>query len=77
LDYKVMRYYGLYKEERYKPVDVIYKDWKDILKVRTAQGLERKMISEAYERQDGEQLELSMKKQEGKKNMIATRKRFD
>ncbi|EGO6085804.1 TPA: DUF3991 domain-containing protein [Enterococcus faecalis] len=77
LDYKVKRYYGLYKEERYKPVDVIYKDWNDILKVRTAQGLERKMISEAYERQDGEQLELSVKKREGKKKMIATRKRFD
>ncbi|MGT9032920.1 DUF3991 domain-containing protein, partial [Enterococcus faecalis] len=49
LESKITTYHTQYKEERYKPMDVIYKDWNDVLKVRTARSVEQKLLEESYE----------------------------
>lgn len=77
LESKITTYHTQYKEERYKPMDVIYKDWNDILKVRTARSVEQKLLEESYERKDGEHLEVTMQQKEGKQTVVATRKRFE
>ncbi|MDU2110669.1 MAG: hypothetical protein E7E99_08705, partial [Peptoniphilus lacydonensis] len=77
LESKITTYHTQYKEERYKPMDVIYKDWNDVLKVRTARSVEQKLLEESYERKDGEHLEVTMQQKEGKQTVVATRKRFE